>query len=168
MKKIVVSILKNKALNEFEEYDVLSVGNDVLNESIIGKGTDELKALLKETIIGFINDDNWNPSDEEVDYCIGELAKGHASNIGAEDFWWEEVSVFTKEQENDGVSNEVVEKISWYLQTRHNMFHADMIQRAMFDENISLADFITGTTEIVVSERDTDDDEFTPTQFQNV
>ena len=67
----------------------------------------------------------------------------------------------------DEVSNEVVEKISWYLQTRHNMFHADMIQRAMFDENISLADFITGTTEIVVSERDTDNDEFTPTQFQN-
>ena len=68
----------------------------------------------------------------------------------------------------DDVSNEVVEKISWYLTARHNMFHADMIQRAMFDENISLAEFITGTTEIVVSERDTDDDEFTPTQFQNV
>lgn len=167
MKKIIVSILKNKALNEFEEYDVLSVGNDALNESIIGKGTDELKALLKETIIEFINDDNWNPSDEDVDYCIGELAKGHASNIGAEDFWWEEVTVFTKEQENDGVSNEVVEKISWYLQTRHNMFHADMIQRAMFDDKVTMADFIGGATEIVVSERDTDDDEFTPTQFQN-
>ena len=168
MKKIIVSILKNKALNEREEYDVLSVGNDVLNESIIGKGTDELKALLKETIIEFINDDNWNPSDEEVDYCIGELAKGHASNIGAEDFWWEEASAFTKEQENDGVSNEVVEKISWYLQTRHNMFHADMIQRAMFDDSISAEDFINGCVAIHASERDTDDDEFTPAEFENV
>lgn len=168
MKKIIVSILKNKALNEYEEYDVLSVGNDVLNESIIGKGTDELKALLKETIIEFINDDSWNPSDEDVDYCIGELAKGHASNIGAEDFWWEDVSVFTKEQENDGVSNEVVEKISWYLQTRHNMFHADMIQRAMFDDKVTMADFIGGVTDIVVNEGEDGTDEYTPAEFENV
>lgn len=168
MKKIVVSILKNTAQNEHNEYDVLSVSNDVLNESIAGKGTDELKALLKKTIIEFINDDDWKPSDEEVDYCIDELAKGHANNIGAEDFWWWEVSVFTKEQENDGVSNEVTEKISWYLQARHNTFHADMIQRAMFDDKVTMANFISGVSNIVVNELKNGTDEYTPAEFENV
>ena len=168
MKKMMISVLKNKALNEYEEYDVMVIGSDILKKSIDGDGTDNLKALLKKTIKEFINDANWNPSDDEVDYCIGELAKGHASNIGAEDFWWEEASAFTKEQENDGVSNEVVEKISRYLQTRHNMFHADMIQRAMFDDSISAEDFINGCVAIHASERDTDDDEFTPAEFENV
>jgi len=92
------------------------------------------------------------------------------AQIGEQDvtFEWGENIAFTKEQKNDGVNNETIEKISWYLAARHNTFHADMIQRAIFDENISLADFIKGTTEIVVSERDTDDAEFTPIQFQNV
>jgi hypothetical protein len=168
MKKINVSILKNKALNESEEYDVMVIDSDILKKSIDGDGTDNLKALLKKTIKEFINDANWNPYVKDVDFCVSELAKGHASNIDAEDFWWEEVSAFTKEQENDGVSNEVVEKISWYLQTRHNMFHADMIQRAMFDDSISAEDFIKGCEAIHTSERDTDDDEFTPAEFENV
>ena len=168
MKKMMIEVLFNKALNEHEEYEVLAIEKRILDKSIIGEGAKELQDKLRETIVGFINDANWKPSDEEMEYCCKELAKGHASNIGAEDFWWQEREVWVREQENNGVSNETIEKISWYLQARHNMFHADMIQRAMFDDKITLADFITGSTEIVVSERDTDDDEFTPDEFKNV
>ena len=168
MKKMMVSILKNKALNESAEYDVMVIGSDILKKSIDGDDTDKLKALLKKTIKEFINDANWNPYVKDVDFCVSELAKGHASNIDAEDFWWHEREVWAREQENEGVSNETIEKISWYLQARHNMFHADMIQRAMFDDKVSLADFIGGVSDIVVNEGEDGTDEYTPAEFENV
>ena len=94
MKKMMISVLKNKALNEYEEYDVMVIGSDILKKSIDGDGTDNLKVLLKKTIKEFINDANWNPYVKDVDFCVSELAKGHASNIDAEDFWWEEKEIF--------------------------------------------------------------------------
>ena len=60
------------------------------------------------------------------------------------------------------------EKLSWILESHYNLFHADMIQRAMYDNNVSLLDFINGCNAIRESERDTDDDEFTPEEFKNV
>lgn len=60
------------------------------------------------------------------------------------------------------------EKLSWLLESHYNLFHADMIQKALGDDTISLKDFIAGCVAIHVSERDTDDDEFTPNVFKNV
>lgn len=60
------------------------------------------------------------------------------------------------------------EKLSWLLESHYNLFHADMIQRALGDDTISLKDFVTGCVAIHTSERDTDDDEFTPNEFKNV
>ena len=60
------------------------------------------------------------------------------------------------------------EKLSWLLQSHYNLFHADLIQRAMTDTNVSIKDFILGCVAIHTSERDTDDDEFVPYEFENV
>lgn len=60
------------------------------------------------------------------------------------------------------------EKLSWLLESNYNLFHADMISRAIYDDNVSLKDFIVGCAAIHISERDTDDDEFTPKEFENV
>jgi len=62
----------------------------------------------------------------------------------------------------------MLEKLSWLLQSHYNTFHADLIQRAMTDVNVSFKDFILGCVAIHTSERDTDDDEFVPEQFKNV
>lgn len=88
MKKIMFVTLFNKALDEREEYEVMAIEKRILDKSIMGEGAKELQNMLREMIVGFINDANWKPSDEDLDYCCKELAKGHASNIGAEDFWW--------------------------------------------------------------------------------
>ena len=60
------------------------------------------------------------------------------------------------------------EKLSWLLQSHYNLFHADMIQRALNDDTISFKDFILGCVAIHTSERDTDDCEFTPEEFKNI
>lgn len=60
------------------------------------------------------------------------------------------------------------DKLSWLLESHYNLFHADMIQRAMNDDSISLKDFIVGCVAIYTSERDTNDNEFTPIVFKNV
>ncbi len=176
MKTIAISIRKNQSLNDRDEYDVITIESKIVNQSIIGKGTEELKKLLKDTIMGFINDEDFfrEATDEDIDYCISELAKGHASNIKGEDFWWEETALLCREQSNEDVSNETIDKISWYLSARHNLFHADMIQRAMFDDAISQADFIEGVTDIVTIEGCDEKtgtkcaDEYTPAVFKNV
>ena len=62
----------------------------------------------------------------------------------------------------------MIEKVSWLLDTHYNLFHSDMICRAMQDDDVSLKDFITGCVAIHESEKNTDDDEFTPKEFENV
>ena len=59
-------------------------------------------------------------------------------------------------------------KFAWLLDCHYNIFHSIMIQRAIYDDSVSLDDFITGCEQISISERDTDDDEFTPKEFKNV
>ena len=73
-----------------------------------------------------------------------------------------------KQDAGDGYSDTMQDKLSWLLQSHYNTFHADMIQRAMNDDSISAEDFIKGCVAIHTSERDTDDDEFTPAEFENV
>lgn len=60
------------------------------------------------------------------------------------------------------------DKLGWVLQYHHNVFHADMVEKAIMDDNVSLDDFIKGYEAVCISERDTDDDEFTPNEFKNV
>lgn len=78
--------------------------------------------------------------------------------------WW---CVLIRDEKND-YSDTMQDKLSWLLQSHYNTFHADMIQRAMNDDSISAEDFIKGCVAIHTSERDTNDDEFTPAEFQNV
>lgn len=68
----------------------------------------------------------------------------------------------------EGYSNDSQGKLGWLLASHYNMFHADMISRALHDDSVTIQDFIHGCVSIVMAERDTDDDEFTPKEFENV
>jgi hypothetical protein len=92
-----ISVLKNQSLNERDEHIVVILDRDIVTASIEvgGKAREDLKAYLKERIVNFINDADWKPKDEELEYCVQELSKGHASNIGSEDFWWHTIDMVT-------------------------------------------------------------------------
>lgn len=60
------------------------------------------------------------------------------------------------------------DKMKWLLESHYNLFHADMISRALYNASISLKDFILGCSGINVSERDGENDEFTPKEFANI
>ena len=62
----------------------------------------------------------------------------------------------------------VVEKLSWFFEQYYNLFHADMICRAILDDSVSANDFINGVIAIGLVESDDDSDEFTPEEFINV
>lgn len=67
------------------------------------------------------------------------------------------------------INNQAMEeKLNELLQQYFNLFHADMIQRAVMDDSITVDDFRTGVMQIKASEWQTDDDEFTPDVFKNV
>lgn len=86
--------LMNQSLNENEEYKVMTVKKELLDDSIAENGGEDMKELLSERIDDFFNNDIKdyfdNLTDDEIENCINELAIGHASNIKGEDFWWEE------------------------------------------------------------------------------
>ena len=92
-----ISVLKNQSLNERDEHIVVILSRDIVTASIEvgGKAREDLKAYLKERIVNFINDADWKPTDDELEYCVQELSKGHASNIGTEDFWWHTIDMVT-------------------------------------------------------------------------
>jgi len=69
---------------------------------------------------------------------------------------------------DNGVSHDTIEKLSWLLSSHYNMYHADMILRAAFDDSISQTDFLRGCVDIHQSEKDTDDTEFSPKGWENV
>lgn len=55
------------------------------------------------------------------------------------------------------------------LKNYYNLFHADLIFRAIKDENISVDAFKRGLEEIDIAEKYNDDaDEFTPNEWRNV
>ena len=60
------------------------------------------------------------------------------------------------------------EKLTYILEQKFNLFHADLISRAFFDESISFDQFVEGYNEIYYSEKCTDDDEFIPDAFSNI
>lgn len=66
------------------------------------------------------------------------------------------------------MSQDFEDKLDWLLCSHLNLFHADMVNRALHDKNVCLKDFITGYTAIYTSECNDGDEEFTPTEFKNV
>ncbi len=66
------------------------------------------------------------------------------------------------------MSEKTIEKLSWLVCCHYNVFHADLITRAMTDDNISMKDFIIGCVQIHQSEKDNEYDEFVPKEFENV
>jgi hypothetical protein len=61
----------------------------------------------------------------------------------------------------------IQEKVEWFLEQHFNMFHADLINRAIYDDSVSLEDFINGCRLIMETECG-DDDEFVPSEFMGV
>ncbi len=98
MKKMEFVTLFNSALNDNEEFRVMNIGSADLNASTQAGGSEELKKLLRERIsnffngdiLGYFSDSRESVTEDDVDYCINELAIGHASNIAGEDFYWGE------------------------------------------------------------------------------
>lgn len=66
-------------------------------------------------------------------------------------------------------SSSTGEKISLFLADRYSMFHADLIQRAMFDDSIDKEAFMRGIYLIDESFRSMDDnDEYVPDGWEEV
>ena len=100
MKKVWMSVLMNMSGVNGEEYKLLSIRKDIVEDSAEKGGTDEMKAMLRERIVEelFNNDtdsffEGMGLTDEMVDNCINELATGRDSNILGENFWWKEEDV---------------------------------------------------------------------------
>ena len=97
-KKMEIVTLFNSTLDDKEEYRVMIIGSADLNASKQVGGSEELKELLREKIndlfngdiLGYFKDSRELVTEDDVDYCINELAIGHASNIAGEDFYWGE------------------------------------------------------------------------------
>jgi len=93
-KKIKMVTLFNSALDERDEYRMVNVNEELLTRSKAEGGSDAMKKLVRKAIKDLFNGDILDYFDgqdvtrQDVDYCIDELAKGHASNIAGEDFYW--------------------------------------------------------------------------------
>lgn len=60
-----------------------------------------------------------------------------------------------------------IQKVNYLLLQQCNIFHADLITRAVQDETLSLNEFIHGRNLIIGAERN-DLDEFVPKGWENV
>ena len=60
------------------------------------------------------------------------------------------------------------EKLSWLLDCHYNLFHSDLINRALHDDRVCFADFIKGCVDIHLAELDDDGDEYVPKEFKNI
>lgn len=60
-----------------------------------------------------------------------------------------------------------IEKANCFLRMKYNMFHADLITRAMQDESISVGQFEVGCYLIAIAEQQ-DKDEFVPKGWEEV
>ena len=58
-------------------------------------------------------------------------------------------------------------KVEWFLEQHFNLFHAGLINRAIYDDTISLDDFVKGCRLIMETEEG-DDDEFVPAEFMGI
>lgn len=65
------------------------------------------------------------------------------------------------------MTQEEIEKVNSLLMTRYNIFHADLITRAIQDENISVEEFEGGCITIDAAEF-INEDEFVPKGWEDV
>jgi ADP-ribosylglycohydrolase len=88
-KEIFFATLMNHSGDNSEEYRLMNVSIDILNN---GKDED-VKELIRERIDDFFNNDIESYFDkdnlsEEVEKCINDLASGKEGSIQGEYFWW--------------------------------------------------------------------------------
>ena len=99
MKRIFIVTLYNCSSDEKDEYRLLNVTADLLKKSKSEGGSEEMKALLRKRLDELFNEDiveyfGTDPlgedyvTQEDVDACVAELAKGNSSCIMGEDFYW--------------------------------------------------------------------------------
>lgn len=60
-----------------------------------------------------------------------------------------------------------IEKVNSFLKRKYNIFHADLITRAMQDESISVDKFVIGCNLIDIAEQQ-DNDYFVPSGWEEV
>ena len=60
-----------------------------------------------------------------------------------------------------------IEKVNSFLKRKYNIFHADLITRAIQDESISVDKFVIGCGLIAIAEQQ-DKDEFVPKGWEEV
>lgn len=65
------------------------------------------------------------------------------------------------------MTQEEIEKVSSLLMTKYNIFHADLITRAIQDESISVDKFEIGCNLIAMAEQQ-DNDYFVPSGWEEV
>ena len=100
MKHVWMSVLKNMSGDNGEEYRLLSIRKDIIEDSIRKDGSEEMKALLRKRLVEeyFNNEvesffEGLNLTGDMIDRCINELSMGKDSNILGKRFWWEEEDV---------------------------------------------------------------------------
>lgn len=120
------------------------------------------KEILDRLKSGWTIKENVNRFDvakgQQYIYVTGKTDQGEDFSISIFDTYFEDES-----------KKEILEsdKIYDYLVWRHNIFHANMIHRAVYNEKVSAEDFLSGCKKIHESERD-GEDEFIPSEFENV
>lgn len=65
------------------------------------------------------------------------------------------------------MTNLQIDKLTALLENHYNLFHTDLISRALTDKELSVESFEQGIIEIQDSEQ-TDDDEFVPKMWSEV
>lgn len=65
------------------------------------------------------------------------------------------------------MKQEEIDKVNSLLMTKYNIFHADLITRAIQDESISVDKFVVGCNLIGLSEEQ-DNDYFVPSGWEEV
>ena len=71
------------------------------------------------------------------------------------------------------ISKNTIEKLSWFLMQTYSMFHSDLIERAIFDDDVDEILFREGVASIDKAIEDDanggpDSDEFTPEGWEEV
>lgn len=111
---------------------------------------------------GWTVSENIHRSEPDKDFEETEI-KGKTKD--GEDFY---IAIINGYWEDES-SKEILEsnKVYSYLVWRHNIFHADMIHRAVNNEDVSEEDFISGCKKIYEQEEN-GEDEYTPEEFAKV
>lgn len=93
-KTIQVYPLRNTSIG-YEDYDLVRINRQLLDESREQGGSEKMKDLLRERLSDLFNNEIQEYFDEDVtqdfEDCIDTLAKGDAACIKDEQFWWGDV-----------------------------------------------------------------------------